>query len=107
MTFKVTILYPNKDDTTFDMKYYRENHLPRAEKMWKPMGMLSWELIEAGPRLDGKKQPYGFICVLTFEDRESWTAAAMMPDVAELMNDVPNYCNYEPIFIGGELIGSG
>lgn len=107
MSFIITVLYPNKDDITFDMKYYREVHLPLAEKLWKPMGMLKWELIDVGPSHDGQKQQYRVICVLTFKDRESWTAAAMMPGVAEVMDDVPNFCNYEPIFIGGQLIGSG
>lgn len=107
MSFKVTILYPSKDDTTFNMKYFRENHVPRAEKIYKPMGLLKWELIDAGPRLDGQKQPFGVISILTFKDRESWVAAGKNPDLGELMNDVPNYCNTEPIFIGGELIASG
>lgn len=106
MSFIVTILYPNKDEMTFDMKYYRETHLPLAEEMWKPMGMLMWKLIDVGPRPDGQKQQYRFICVLTFRNRESWTAAATMPGVAELMEDVPHSCNYEPTFIGGQLIGS-
>lgn len=107
MSYRAMVLYPNKDDTVFNMKYYRANHLPLVEKKWKSQGLLKWELVEAGPGPDGQKQQFGVICVLTWKDRESWTAASTGPDVSEIMDDVPNFSNYGPVFVSGELIASG
>lgn len=28
MTYNVIVLYPNEDDTKFDLKYYLDSHMP-------------------------------------------------------------------------------
>jgi len=38
MAISVTVLYPNVDDATFDMKYYQDSHMPMVAKEFKEFG---------------------------------------------------------------------
>lgn len=38
MPASITVLYPNVDDATFDMKYYTSSHMPMVQSEFKDYG---------------------------------------------------------------------
>lgn len=107
MSFKVTVMYPNKEDTSFNMEYYLSHHMPLAERIWKPFGFLKWELVEAVAELDGAKGPFYTFNVLTWRDEASYLKANAAPESSEIWDDLPNVCNHSPIVVMGNLVASG
>ncbi|RDW58905.1 hypothetical protein BP6252_13381 [Coleophoma cylindrospora] len=107
MTFTVTILYPNKEDTIFNMKHYLDVHMPLAEKMWKPAGLLEWKLVEYSTGPDEKKPTFCVSNTMLWKDSASYYAASARDKSVEIFDDLVNVCNYEPIFLGGNVVSRG
>ena len=86
--FKLTVLYPKSDGSTFDMDYYRDE----ARRARQPRA-------RAGA---GRDRPGGRTvrtwpsATSTTPSQEALQAALGGPDVGEAMADVPNYTNVEP-----------
>jgi len=91
----VTILYPQTDDSTFDMDYYTATHMPMLAdalgdkctawgastikgSKWAAMG---WALVESQEAFD----------------------AAMAEHGAKIMADVANYTNVAPEMLIGDV----
>lgn len=91
----VTILYPKTDDSTFDIDYYTNTHMPLF------VGHLgdacqSWGVIEArGPQYHA----VGWAII----DSEDAFNQAMQEHGAEIVGDVPNYTNVAPVMIMGDV----
>ena len=83
---KVSVLYPNGDDATFDIEYYRTTHMDIVERTMKPAR------IEVD---DGQDGPYIAVGHLYFDSPETLQAA--MGGAAEAMADVPNFTNTEAV----------
>lgn len=87
----VTVLYPRTDDVEFDMDYYKEKHF----------GLLRETLGDRLKRdeihqvLDG---PYVAYCLMYFDRIEDFQEG-MAHRGAEVMNDVPNYTNTQPVIM--------
>lgn len=109
MSFKVIVMYPNKPDTEFNMKHYLDYHMPLVERVWKPFGLVKWELVEAVAGLDGDKGkgPLYMYNVLSWKDQESYIAASAVPDSAKIWDDLPNVCNHPPSVVLGNTFMSG
>lgn len=107
MSFFLTVLYPENEDTIFHLKYYLDHHMPLAEKIWRPFGFQGWKLVEAVAGPDGKKGPFRVFNAMTWKDPESYAAAAAAPESAEIWDDLPNVCNYAPTVVSGKLLASG
>lgn len=107
MSFKVTVIYPNKPDTVFDMKHYLAHHMPLAERIWGPAGLLKWELVEVIAEADGKRPPYAVMNILTWKDGASYSAASTADSAAPIFEDLAIVCNHEPIFVIGNVVASG
>jgi uncharacterized protein (TIGR02118 family) len=85
--FKVSVLYPKSDSSTFDMDYYRDKHIPLVNRILKPAR------VEIDKSVDG---PFMAMCHLYFASQEALQAGMGAPDVGETMADVPNYTNVQP-----------
>jgi uncharacterized protein (TIGR02118 family) len=107
MSFKVIVMYPNKPDTEFNIKYYLDYHMPLVERVWKPFGLLKWELVEAVTGLDGKKGSLCMYNVLSWKDQEGYIAASAVSDSAKIWDDLPNVCNHSPSVVLGNTVASG
>ncbi|WP_395155386.1 EthD family reductase [Ilumatobacter sp.] len=77
---KVSVMYPNGDDPTFDMEYYKTAHMEIVDRTMQPS---RWE-IESG--MDG---PYIAIGNLYFESMEAMQAG--MGGAGEALADIPNF----------------
>jgi uncharacterized protein (TIGR02118 family) len=93
--FKVTVLYPNGDDKTFDMDYYEKKHIPMVA------GFLGKNLIfyEINKGISGRtpndKLPFvavGFFCVKDVAEYNKAIAA----NRDAIVSDFKNYTNIQP-----------
>jgi uncharacterized protein (TIGR02118 family) len=99
---KVSVLYPNKPGTHFDMNYYVSRHMPLAIQLLGP-GLRKTE-VDAGLHGANPKDPPDFHggCQFYFDTVEAfvsvWGSAA-----AELVADIPRYTDAEPLIQFNEV----
>jgi uncharacterized protein (TIGR02118 family) len=99
---KVTILYPNAPDAKFDMKYYVAHHLPMVRDKCAPAcHSIAAESGLAGGQ-PGSQALYIAIGHLTFDSTEAFQKA-FTPHAAEILGDIPNYTNTQPIIQISEI----
>ena len=99
---KITILYPNKENTRFDVDYYLNKHMPMSIEMFG--SALKKVIIETGlsAGLPGSKPPFVAICHLFFESQQTFEDA-FTPIMPTLTADMPNYTDVEIIFQVSEV----
>jgi uncharacterized protein (TIGR02118 family) len=85
--FKLTVLYPKGDGSTFDMEYYRAKHVPLVNRV------LGSERAEIDQVVDG---PYMAVGHFYYPSHEALQAGLAGPDAGEALADVPNYTNVQP-----------
>jgi len=93
----VSILYPQTEDSSFDMEYYTSTHMPMlAESIGDACS--GWGAARVG---DGKWAAIGWA---TVESQDAFDAA-MAEHGAKIMGDVANYTNVRPELLVGEYAG--
>ncbi|KAK7542059.1 uncharacterized protein J3D65DRAFT_664485 [Phyllosticta citribraziliensis] len=95
----VMLTYPNVDDAVFNYDYYLQTHMPLAEQVWRPLGLVG---VSLGPTAhEAGKAPYNVVCLLEFSSRKDWDRA-WEAALTQLVHDVPNFSNQMPTFLIGE-----
>lgn len=93
---KVSVFYPHFDGATFDMTYYLDKHMALVRRLLGPA--LRGIAVEQG--LGGMEAgaPPTYVAMghLMFDSIEA-VQKAMASHGPDLMNDVPNYTNIEPV----------
>ncbi|KAK7541803.1 hypothetical protein IWX49DRAFT_592318 [Phyllosticta citricarpa] len=100
----VMITYPNVSDASFNYDYYLQTHMPLAERVWRPLGLIGYRAlrISLGPTAaEAGQSPYTVMCLLEFASRKAWDEA-WEAAVTQLVPDVPNFSNQTPQFLIGE-----
>lgn len=99
---KVSIFYPNREGSRFDLEYYVKTHKPLAEKLLAP-AILNFA-VDAGINggAPGSRPPYHAIGHLTFDSLEKFYEA-FMPNIAQLQGDIPNYTDVEAVIQISEI----
>ena len=94
--FKATIMYPPTPSARFDMNYYIEKHMPMVKS--KIGSSCVGFTVDAGLAggAPGSHAPYMAIGSLTFESLEVFSAV-MAEHGAEIMADIPNYTDSQPV----------
>jgi uncharacterized protein (TIGR02118 family) len=93
---KVSVLYPNGADARFDIDYYCDRHMPMVrEKLGAALKEMAIDEGIGGGE-PGSKPPYLAACHLTFDSVDAFQAA-FGPHAGEIMADIPNYTNAQPI----------
>ncbi|EXJ63626.1 uncharacterized protein A1O5_11387 [Cladophialophora psammophila CBS 110553] len=105
MPFHATVLYPNEPDTKFDMSYYLKTHMPLVMESFGKHGLKRWEVLEYKPGADGAQPKFGVGATLIFDTPEQLGAALSSEDAKPVFGDIANFCNKQPVFLGGELVG--
>ena len=99
---KVTVLYPNAPDASFDMKYYVTHHMPMVRDRCGPACRnIAAESGFAG-REPGSSAPYIAVGHLTFDSLAAFQQS-FGPNAAEIVADTPRYTNTKPIIQMGEI----
>ncbi len=91
---KVSVLYPNAPGSHFDLNYYCGSHMPMVRDRLGPA--CKGIAVDAGIAGDGGGAPYAAVCHLFFDGVEAFQAA-FGPHEAEIMADIPNYTNVQPV----------
>ena len=100
---KVTIMYPNGEGNTFDMDYYAGRHMPMvAELMGEAMKGFAIDKGIAG-RTPEDAIPYLAIGYLYFDSLEAY-GQAFGPVAEQILNDIPNYTNIQPVVQVSEVL---
>jgi uncharacterized protein (TIGR02118 family) len=93
---KVTVLYPNAANATFDMKYYVTKHLPMVRAKCAPeCRSIAAEGGLAGGE-PGSQAPYIAVGHLIFDSVAAFQST-FGPNASEILADIPNYTNTKPI----------
>lgn len=99
---KVSVFYPAGDGTRFDIDYYINRHLPMVmEKFGSACKGLSAEQGVAGG-MPGTPLTFAAMCHFTFDSVDAFQAA-IMPHAKEIMGDVSNYTNINPVMQVSEV----
>ena len=95
---KISILYPKKKDSRFDMEYYLKKHMPMSiERLSKGKGYKGVSVERGlGGEVPGSDPLYVALCHYTFETMEDFLAA-FQPFAPLLQGDMPNYTDIKPI----------
>jgi uncharacterized protein (TIGR02118 family) len=92
---KVTIFYPNSPGAKFDMNYYTTSHMPMVQRKVSTCKGIAAEKGLAGGA-PGSAPTYIAIGHLLFDSVEAFESA-FAPHAPEILADVPNYTNVQPI----------
>lgn len=92
VVIRVSVLYPRYKEAFFNLDYYTDAHLALVWKKLKPFGLKRVE-IEAG--ID-ETTPYCAIGSLLFETLQQYQSG--FAEIGqELLEDIPNYTNIDPV----------
>lgn len=92
---KVSVLYPKRQDTKFDMAYYLNRHIPMVRQLLG--ASLKGVSVEHGLSGIEPGSPPAFVAMghLLFESVEAFQTS-FGPHAQTIVGDVPNYTNSEP-----------
>ena len=101
---RVSVYYPNESGKTFDLDYYMKTHMPLAQRLLGPRGLLSFE-VDKGLSAPDPNEPPPYVAVghLKFSSVEE-VHKAFTEVAGELMKDIPNYTDIEPQFQISEVL---
>jgi len=94
---RVSVMYPKGDDVTFDHDYYRDTHMALVDEH---LGVLRTE-VDRG--VDG---PYECVGHLYFESMEALAAGMGGPKAADVLADVANFTNAQPVMQVSEVVAT-
>jgi uncharacterized protein (TIGR02118 family) len=93
---KVSVMYPNREGSKFDMAYYCDRHIPLVrEKLGAALKGVAVEQGIGGAE-PGSPPPYLALGHLLFESVEAFLTS-FAPHAEAIESDIPNYTNAEPI----------
>lgn len=102
---KLLVLYPEPTDRDAFVEYYRQVHLPLAEKL---PGLVGWRFsTEISPAPDGGAAPYFAVFEADFADAAALGAAMASPEGQAVVADVPNYATGGAIVFDYAISGGG
>jgi uncharacterized protein (TIGR02118 family) len=94
---RVAILYPKTESSTFDMGYYLSKHVPLVLARLSNMGLRRVD-VDAGLGGVAPDQPAPFAAIgYLIYDRVEDLQAGLATHGAELMGDIPNFTNVQPL----------
>jgi uncharacterized protein (TIGR02118 family) len=99
---KVSVMYPNSPEAKFDIDYYCNKHIPMVGELLGDA--LKGGAAESGLAGGAPNEPAPFIAMghLTFDSVEAFQTS-FGPHAEQIMADVPNYTNTQPILQISEI----
>jgi len=98
-TAVVTVLYPKKNMSGFDMDYYLNHHIATTKAAWNPHGMSSCTVCE----VTDDDAEFTVVVVMAWKDLGAWEEAKNGEAAMKLAADVQNFTNVTPIMIAGKV----
>jgi uncharacterized protein (TIGR02118 family) len=97
---RVAVLYPRTTGKKFDLEYYKNHHMQLVKQKLTP---LKIEIDLGVPNSRSKDSPYIAIGYMTFESVDEMVARYGAA-AKELLADIPNYTDIEPLMQISEVI---
>lgn len=100
---KVSVMYPNKPGSRFDHGYYKDKHMPLVKKL---MGNAClFYTVDRGLTGRAPSEPATYIgmCHIYADSVESFQAA-FGPSAKEILADIPNYTDIDPVLQISEVV---
>nr|POF24730.1 hypothetical protein CFP56_71705 [Quercus suber] len=97
----VTVLYPSHH--TFDLSYYLTTHMPLVSRHWGPHGMTGWKVLQ----ISSPDSVYQIQATLEFASGDAIQKAMSSDGRREVMGDIKNFTEAQPVIIAGPVVGSG
>lgn len=76
-------------------------HMPLVQKHWTSLGLKGWKVIKFGEDAD-----YLVQATLEWGDLSNFQTAASSESAKEIMGDIENFSDKQPILISGEDVGT-
>ena len=92
---KVSVLYPSGADSTFNMDYYLNRHIPMVRAKLGTACKSAAVEQGVGGATPGSAPEFSAMGHLYFESVEAFQAA-FGPHAGAIMGDIPNYTNVQP-----------
>jgi len=99
----VTVLYPKNEQSRFDFDYYLEKHVPMVKARCEDFGLKEVRLMRGSAMVDGAPPQFELIGELVFPSLKN-LQDALGRHGAEIMADIPNYSNVQPMIQISEAI---
>ena len=99
---RMTVLYPNGDDATFDWDYYLSEHMQLIEERWGPHVERS-ETAKGAHSLPKGAPAFLASAIIYFADHDA-LQAAMKAGGMDIPNDIPNFTNVQPTMQIDEVV---
>jgi uncharacterized protein (TIGR02118 family) len=93
----LSVVYPRTAGTRFDYDYYRDKHLPLVLDRWSDAGLTGGEALLGKTAADGGEAPYFAIGIIHFDSAERLRAALQGEHAAEVIGDIRNFTDVEPV----------
>ena len=93
----LSVVYPREPGATFDYDYYQKKHLPLAGRRWAGAGVVGGEALLGQSASNGSESPYFAIGILHFESADALNAALAGEHAPEVLGDIRNFTDVEPI----------
>jgi uncharacterized protein (TIGR02118 family) len=102
---KISIMYPNKENVRFDMRYYVDTHMPLAIELLGAHTGYHGVSVESGINgaIQGADAVYVAMCHFQFDSIENFMAA-FSAHAEVLGGDIPNYTDVTPVFQASEVL---
>jgi uncharacterized protein (TIGR02118 family) len=95
----VTVVYPNKKDAKFDFDYYMKKYIPFVA------GLVGRSIEVRRGISNATGSPAEFVCIGTIPiDSVAAFQAILAQHGAEIMGDIPNYTNIQPVVQFDEIL---
>ena len=96
MPATTTVVYPQ--GAKFNKEYYKSTHMPLVQEKWGKFGLKSWRVI-----FFGDDAPYCVQASLEWGSTQDFQNAASSPEAKEVLGDVPNFCDKDPVIMTAEV----
>ena len=92
---KVSVMYPNTPESTFNIEYYCNEHMPLVGKLFGKAMKSSAVVYGLAGAAPGEAAPFIAIGHMVFDSVESFQHAFALK-AEEIMTDLPNFTNIQP-----------
>ena len=93
---RMTVLYPNGDDATFDWDYYDAKHMALVGERYGPHFAREPEVAEGVKSLPKGDAAFLASVTMYFADQDALNAAVQAGGM-DIPNDIPNFTNTRPV----------
>jgi uncharacterized protein (TIGR02118 family) len=100
---KVSVMYPNTAGARFDHAYYRDKHMPLVKRLMGDKCLFYTVDKGLAGGAPGEPAPYVGMCHI-FSDSVEAFQAGFGPHAKEILADIANYTDLEPVMQVSEVV---